>query len=281
MHYAEFPPAPDLQDLIECVWVLEGDAPPSAAPPERVMPDGCAELIVHLGVPFERLGPEGRGEPQPAAFLVGQLTRLFVIRPRGAFHTLGVRFRPHGAYPFFGVPLSAATDAQIPLDALWGSAAARLVGSLAAAPGARARVGLLERALRARRSGGRPPHRAVVESVGALLRSRGRVSIESLGRRSGVGRRHLERRFREEVGIAPKTLARVVRLQGVLRAAAEPDAEPWIGVALDSGFSDQTHLIRDVVRLAGSTPARLQDEMTPLARLFTASARLERLLGRD
>ena len=80
MHYAEFPPAPDLLDLIECFWVLRGDAPASPSPPERVMPDGCAEMIVHLGVPFERLDPAGRGTPQPRAAARGRSNAAVLFR---------------------------------------------------------------------------------------------------------------------------------------------------------------------------------------------------------
>jgi hypothetical protein len=45
-------PAP-LSRFVECVWVLR-DLDESRRPttPERVLPDGCIELIVQLGDPF-------------------------------------------------------------------------------------------------------------------------------------------------------------------------------------------------------------------------------------
>jgi transcriptional regulator GlxA family with amidase domain len=108
--------------------------------------------------------------------------------------------------------------------------------------------------------------------AGALVRSRGRTSVDALAAGAGVSARHVERVFRDEVGLSPKRLARVVRLQEVLRRlGAAPDR--WVDVALDCGYADQAHLSRDFRELTGESPTRWSG--SDLARQFTAPARLE------
>ena len=74
----------------------------------------------------------------------------------------------------------------------------------------------------------------------------------------GTGRRHLERLFRDEVGVGPKVLARLVRFQAAAaRVVGEPDA-PLVAVSGDSGYFDQSHMIRDFLAFAGSSPDELR-----------------------
>jgi len=97
MKYVEHPVGPSLAAHVECVWSAE-DAEAEAAPPERVLPDGCVEWIFHLGMPYaDYTEGIGRRRVQPASFLVGPMTRPIEIAPTGPVSTLGVRFRPGGA----------------------------------------------------------------------------------------------------------------------------------------------------------------------------------------
>jgi methylphosphotriester-DNA--protein-cysteine methyltransferase len=93
-----------------------------------------------------------------------------------------------------------------------------------------------------------------------------------------LGLRQLERRFRAAVGLPPKALARVLRFQAVLHAVGQ-GAGSWAGVALDHGYFDQPHLIRDFQELAGETPARLLARLGELGRRFVAPERLAALFA--
>jgi hypothetical protein len=51
MRYEEFPPAPDLRAHVRCLWRFEADAHEAGAP-ERIVPDGRCEMVLHHGDPF-------------------------------------------------------------------------------------------------------------------------------------------------------------------------------------------------------------------------------------
>ena len=55
MRYAEYRPSAPLAQWVRCYWVLECAAADVSPEPERVLPDGCTEIIVHYGDPFRRL----------------------------------------------------------------------------------------------------------------------------------------------------------------------------------------------------------------------------------
>ena len=91
MDYRELIPAPRLRRYIRCYWTLR--APPAeASPAQRVLPDGCVEIIVNLGDQFIRHDAAGQAERQPIALVVGPTTRHMSIAPTGVISLVGIRF---------------------------------------------------------------------------------------------------------------------------------------------------------------------------------------------
>jgi AraC-like DNA-binding protein len=168
---------------------------------------------------------------------------------------VAVRFRPGGAAAFLGVAADELTDQVVSsaeLGARW-LAADRLEGLAGLEASARA----LERLLLERCHALRPPDPIVAHAVSWLFGARP-PSIEQLSRQLGWSRQHLARTFRREIGIGPKQLARVARLQ---RTVDWLQRRPTVGLAesaLDLGYFDQAHMTRDVGELAGVTPAVVQ-----------------------
>jgi AraC-like DNA-binding protein len=285
MDYREHPvPASFALDaFVECIWFLrrspDGDGA-TGTPTQRILPDGCAELIFHFRERFQALAGATL-QPQPACFLVGLLTSPLIVAPAADVDTMAVRFRPGGAYPFFGVPLSAATDNAVSLGDLWGPrAASGIWEALAAAPDDGARMATIARELQ-RRAAPADGDEVTSAAVAALVATAGRARIDAIAGRSGTTTRQLQRRFAERVGVGPKVLARILRFQRTLlqRASGEPSRPDWVRVAVECGYADQSHLIRDYAAFAGETPASLLAAEGELSAYFTAPPRLASLFG--
>jgi AraC-like DNA-binding protein len=270
---------PPLDALIECVWFLtaaRGETDTAQAQ-QRILPDGCVELVCHFGDRFLEVTRAGVRAPQPAAFVVGLLTSPFVVQPVGGADTMGVRFRPGCAWLFFRQPLGALTDRVAALDDLWGTAGRDLWHQLAAAPDEASRLDLARRALLEQLAHA-APDRLTSSAVGELVRSAGRASVGAIAARTGVTTRHLQRRFVERVGASPKTLARILRFQNTLRHRTRADGRiDWVRVAIECGYTDQSHLIHDYAAFAGETPASLRAAEGELSSYFTAPHRLAAL----
>ncbi len=267
MNYREYSPHASLRPFVRCLWTLESNAAAPPAAPEPIFPDGRVELVVHLGDRFQQLEPGGVALLQPVGFVAGQLRGPFLVRPTGKVATVGVRFRSAGAALFFRLPLDELTGRVVPLERLWGTEGRFLPEALAAATPRPQRVQLLQSAV-FRRLESAPARDPLVETALARLRSAGNgLEVAAVAQELGVSRRHLVRRFRACVGLAPKEFARIARFQRVL-ACLRGGRPHWAQVALDCGYYDQPHLCRDFKRFSGLSPTAFLRAPQQLSQFF-------------
>lgn len=269
MKYREYAPRPSLAAFVHCLWTLEGAAMRRAGEMDPVLPDGRSELVLHFGDPFERLGPTGLAFTQPSLIFAGQLEERLMLRPTGRVSVLGVRFRPDGATALFETPQHALVDHTVAVDDLrpaLARALAEVQDAVDAAVDAVAPVqARLERWCRPERLDRRVGH--VVDTI---ARHRGRVAIDRLADRVGLTRRHLERRFRAQVGIAPKRLARIARFQYALGLIERGDARrQGARTAAECGYADQPHFVRDFRAFTGQSPDAYLLTRAALTGVFT------------
>jgi len=200
------------------------------------------------------------GEEGPA--VVGAMTTAIVTPPAPRAQLFGVRFLPGEAFGFVGVPSGLARDGVLSLGDVWGPVGRRIADRIGESRGTPARVAAIEEELLMVRRRG--PDARVRHAVARILATPAEARVASLARDVGLGERQLERSFVERVGLGPKALARVVRLQSLVarlaRGAAPRDRTPWAALASDLGYADQAHLAREVKRLAGVTPTELAAE---------------------
>jgi AraC-like DNA-binding protein len=280
IRYLETPAPAVLAPAVECVWSVVDRAAVAARPPDRLIPDGCPELIVHLAGRYARR-VDGRPVRQPAAFFAGTLSRPWIVQAPPRVATIGVRFRPGGFVALFGGSLAGAADREVPLEALPPDVAAlaavirRARGGPAAARWAA--VDWLVARVAARPGGLVAP--ACTRAVRAIQRRRGRIGVEALCAALGLPRRRLERLFRRETALAPKQYIRIIRLTAVLHALEAGDRDRLVDLAIEAGYFDQAHMARDFQALAARPASVGRTADGELAAHFTRPDRLARLLA--
>ncbi|MFH8836175.1 helix-turn-helix domain-containing protein [Streptomyces sp. NPDC017868] len=231
-------------------------------PQERlVVPTGRVSLLIGFGSEL-RLGRTGRGAagaaaPAHTSVVSGLHTRARVLGHQGDLHGVELTLAPWAAYRLFGATLGELADTVTdPADVL-GGRVRDLGAALEAAPGWRERFALLDETLLRWTADAAPSHEpspAVLEAWRLLDRTAGRLPIGELATRTGWSLRHLENRFREQIGLTPKRLARVLRLNRAIRLLATGGGAA--GVAADCGFYDQSHLSREFTAMTGMPPGR-------------------------
>ena len=270
MRYREFKARPPLNRFVECFWTLEGDARLEPVQAERILPDGCVELILNFAAPFAQHNSNAR-QIQPQHFMVGQMTGPILISPTGPVSLIGIRFHPGGTVPFVQAPMNEVTDQVIELSSLSPRLERTLVDVSIDLQANDARVTAIENALidklmiNKRQSW-------TLSLASKVVACRGLVSIDQLANDAGVSARQLERRFLNDVGLSPKLLSRILRFQHVFRAI-ETCEGAWAPVAVECGYYDQAHLIRDFNQFAHQTPAVLFAQQSPLTESFTRKHR--------
>jgi AraC-like DNA-binding protein len=272
MRYREFHPLPSLSKYVECFWLLESANSRTPAPPERLLPDGCVELILNFGAQFQEHKEAGPAELQPRGIVVGQMTQPVLVSSTGPVLLIGIRFLPGGSYPFFHIPpdeltnrIATVADIEATLDREFSE---RLVD----APRPIAKISIIQSLLLKRLNARVDKGLSLQPAISRIVRSAGRTSIDSLSSDLGITGRQLERRFLNEVGLGPKLLCRIFRFQQVFHAVERSDSN-WAAIAADCGYYDQAHLIRDFRQFAGQTPAVLFEQFTPFTEFFTRKQR--------
>lgn len=270
MRYRELKPTRLLRSFVECFWTLEGDGSVDASPPERILPDGCIELILNFGDRFLQ-HVDGERRRQPRDFIVGQMTGPILISASGVVRLLGIRFQPGGTRPFLDVAANEITDQVVELGGLSRQFERDLLHACERAFDLDQKISAVDAFLVSRLN-----HSNFDSNLLALAASiidrRGLVSVDQLASSAGVSNRQLERRFLQEIGLGPKLLARIVRFQQVFRAVDQSNPA-WAEVAIECGYYDQAHLIRDFNQFAQQTPRVLFASQSVLTESFTRKTR--------
>lgn len=235
----------------------------------RQVPTDSCTLILGFGGPIRLHGPAGPTVPR--AFLAGMHDAAVLTEFTGGQYGVQVDLTPLGVFALLGRPMPELTNRAAPLDELETPDLAALPARLAEDPGWSARFVRVDAVLRHRleRSTARPDVE-VEWTWRRLTASAGGVGVAELAAGTGWSRRHLLTRFRDQIGLAPKSAARVLRFRRAaeLLVPARPDGGPPVAVATRNlaeiaascGYADHSHLVREFHALAGCTPSQYLTE---------------------
>lgn len=232
----------------------------------RELPIGAIPVVVSFGLPFDLLDPadeDGR-RSRRVSFVAGLDDRYAVVEHAGESAGVEIYFTPLGARRFFGQPLGELAHLVVELEDVLGVAAvAELTERLAIAPGWDARFALLDALVAGGIERAPVPSPALGWAWRRLEESHGRVAVGELAREVGWSRRHLVAQLREQLGLAPKTLARVLRFQRAVGLLGRDDGSRLAEIALDCGYYDQAHFNRDFRAFAGDAPTAFLARQLP------------------
>jgi AraC-like DNA-binding protein len=219
-------------------------------------------MIVNFAARW-RIGDDGSSAgDRHDSFVAGLSESSAFVVAEDAARCLQVDFTPIGAHLFFGVPMHELTNRVIDVEDLL-RRNDNLVARLEAAPTWDARFALLDDVIATRVSAARRPAPEILWAWRALEETNGAVPVGKLAERMGRSRRHLATRFREHVGLAPKTFARVVRFSRAVGLIQRGIGGSFAELAYECGYFDQAHLIRDFREFAGTTPVEFARRVIP------------------
>jgi AraC-like DNA-binding protein len=243
--HARVAPAASLAALVEHYWFVGWDL--RGRPPQQQ--ETLPHPNVHLVVEHDADG------------VYGVHTARYTKALAGRGFAFGIKFRPGGFRPFLGRPVAQIADTRVALASLFGAEGACLVRAVRACadsapadavPGALA--ALAEEFLRARLPPADGDAELAAALVDAVAADPGLFSVEALAAQAGMNRRALQRLFQQYVGVGPKWVIQRYRLHEAvaqLQAGAAPDMAQ---LALDLGYFDQAHFIREFSALVGKPP---------------------------
>jgi AraC-like DNA-binding protein len=248
-------PRAPLSRFVEVFWSFEGVTP--AHDLERLLPDGSVELVINLAEDCARFYDREDSslvDTLPGAIVAGPHSQYFVIDTEGQNSTVGIHFKPGGAFPFLGLPAGLLHDAHVALDALWGGFVRELRERLLEAKTMERRLEILEQALLARATRPLELHPAVNFALSEFQAAPQMRTIAEVTGELGLSPRRFIEVFRDQVGMTPKLFCRVRRFQKAVQSIAAGKDVEWTELALECGYFDQAHFIHDFRAFSGVSP---------------------------
>ena len=248
-------PAPPLSRFVDIFWLYENRETEQKT--EHILPTGTLELAINLRQNELRFydveRPENRSRFS-GAVVSGAHGRSFTPDSEEEIFIIGVHFKPGGAFPFLGLPAGELTDTHVDLETLWGPSAHRLRERLSEATTSTDRFRLLQEALLGRLCARVEKHYAVSAALEMFGKNQPGPAVREIAKYLGLSQRRFIQVFKAEVGMTPKLFSRIQRFQQT-RTRIQQDPSPnWADLALDLGYCDQSHLIREFVEFSGLSP---------------------------
>lgn len=271
------PPAPALRPFVQHYLLVHirydrADArralkPMPPAPPQCLYfyPRGGPQTFHHKENKFVDL---------PRSILVGpQVSRLDLHLPPEHL-VVGAAFWPGGLHRLLGVPVSEMLDYSIESRTLLGPAVADVAARLEEAASYAAMLAALEAYLLGVLRRLRPTTEQPLDRLLPLLLPSGRLGapLDRLAAEACLSPRQFERNFVQRVGLSPKLFARITRFDRAFRLKEKLPALDWLAMAVQCGYYDYRHLVRDFREFAGTTPPQLLAAETAHARVAGGAA---------
>lgn len=233
-----------------------------------IQPASIGHLCLFAHGKGELYLPGGQIDPNPEVALLTPLSAACPMVVKGPFHVIGAALSPLGWAALTGLHAGRHRDRMHPAADMLGADIAELGAALIA----QYRAGNCTGRDCAMRLGDYiagnlrpvdPRHARLIREVNQWLGGSLNPAMADLVARANYSQRQVQRLVERYFGLAPQSLARKYR---ALRAAALlsfPHLTPEYEAELAEAFFDQSHMIREITRFVGRTPARLSDKTTP------------------
>lgn len=267
MNHQIFEPHKDLAALVKCYWTLE--IPKEKTPKKNtIVPDGCIKMIFHYADQYQHYNENGESILLPKAFVIGQLTKPYEVKPIGETGTFFVCFHPNGFLPFTPFPIKEMENTAITLEQLFGEDGKKIGIHVLNANSTEKRISLIETFLLNRLKSIETVDSVVKSTVETILTANGQLSINELSEKNNINRRQLVRKFSSTIGLSPKQLSKTIRLQAALKTLMSKTNESLTNLAYENEYYDQAHFIKEFKEFTGLTPKEFYGDDLKMSLIF-------------
>ncbi|MDV6012782.1 AraC family transcriptional regulator [Haloechinothrix sp. LS1_15] len=231
----------------------------------RGLPSCYATLVISLAEPIRVRGtPDGtRTDLSLSAAVGGLYPGPVMIAPGQYQHGVQIELHPLGLRQLLGHPAAALSGQVADLGDLARPELASLPERLATARTWTDRFAVLDSALLSATRGEVAVPAEVTWAWHEIVRRDGGLAVTELAAAVGWSKRHLSGRFRCELGVSPKQVARIARFERARRLLGQDARQALATVAVECGYYDQAHMSNEWRTLAGCSPSRWLAEELP------------------
>ena len=279
MRYQKFRPDNELSQYVECYFNWEGttvasldfESPPSAL---------CA-LVFNCGDPSEISNHKYERSPVPKFFIGGQAIKNYTLHVNGKIAMVGAVLRPTALYNLFDIPMYGFTGERIAFQDVDKEEGSILEQNVQNAGTAEKRVAFMENYFLKKCHSQAFASQEITKAANEIYDCKGQLNIMELIEAAPMSRRTFERKFLNEVGVSPKTYAKIRRFGNTCLLMAGKRDVNLMDVLHEGGYYDQSHFIKDFKYFSGRTPKIYVETNVELANYVDQVSIVERRLQDD
>jgi AraC-like DNA-binding protein len=248
-----YEPNIELTEFVKRYWTLDGEKE-NIPIKNTIVPDGTMKLIFHYGDTYKHHSQNGEITFLPKCFLIGQLTKPYVIEPVGVTGSFVVQFKPNGFLPFTSIPIKELENTAVPLDILFGEDGIKLGNQILTAKSTPERIQIVEGFLLKQLADRKNNDNIVKSTIETIFSTNGHFSVNEFSKNNNINRRQLARKFSSAIGLSPKQLAKTIRIQTTLKVLLNEEVTKLTDLAYENEYFDQAHFIKEFKEFTGLTP---------------------------
>jgi AraC-like DNA-binding protein len=240
--YHKFYPDIRLSPWVKYYWLASGFTQNEVIP--KVFPDGCTDVIFVFD--------KATGWSYIGIF--GTLTTFVEVNRPESSIMFGICFRPAGITAFTRISMEEFTDrsAELPLiESLFDKS---FYEAFPEKESVAEIVSHTDSYLMSKLHCLRRPDRQIVRAVDLISHAKGQLSLAGVASDVCLCQRHFERKFKAAIGVSPKMFAKINRFKHTVHSLLNYENKDLMTIALECGYYDHTHLIKECKSLTGDTP---------------------------
>jgi AraC-like DNA-binding protein len=237
-HHARIAPSEALRDVVQHFWSVRWDLRGHPTQTRETLPHPNVHLVI------DALGARVHG------IHAGRFSTIL----EGRAGVFGIKFRPGGFRSLLGRPLATLRKRTLAAAEVIGQHARALADIDPIDDDDQGKIAVAECVLLGMGTSVDSQGRLAASIVDNIANDRNLLTVEQLTSRWSMTTRSLQRLFNEQVGISPKWIINRYRIHEAIDLLANGIPADWTRLALDLGYYDQAHFIRDFKRLVGCAP---------------------------
>jgi AraC-like DNA-binding protein len=202
----------------------------------------------------------------PHSFIYGQISEFRDLYLTNDTSFIVVVFQPDGVYKLLGLSANELRDKIISIDDIFGNQGLLLRDKIMSLHKLEDRLSALNRFFRESVTKHTLSNQLLIQaSLNFITTHKGTVTIQQLVKHIGYTERHIERAFRESIGISPKKFGNIIKLHSFLKLLKDKSAKNNLtAICYDAGYFDQSHLIKEFKKYTGITPGEYLNDTNRL-----------------
>jgi len=264
-----YQPRPQLKNYISMIWSFESENGIPINDLKQIVPNGELKLIVPYKNKLKsRIDGKETTHKESSIIVVGQMTSSAFIDGEGQVGTLGIMFKPSLVYRIFQIGLHELTNFTLSLEDIFGSTGSRLLEVVANEEKVEDKIRVIENFLIDQIEYNNKTNHLYEHAVESIIKSNGLLNIYDIVDDTGYSKKHLERLFKTNIGVLPKTFSKIFRFYNIYKSLNLSEEEKNSLDGVYDYYYDQAHFIKEFKHFTGITPGHFSRQTNNFGKIF-------------